>query len=178
LLSRFLIHAQVIEKATGKLLTVGNDWFSFGYNTSKLHDKEHYLASATFKLKKVSTELAQHAKGRSEEMIRHRAQRYPTSHTCGSFFRNFSEDEVRNTNKKLIYVAYYLDKLGVKGELSVGDAIVSYQHANMIVNKGNAKTQDIIDLAKSMQRMVYTEFGIIPQPECRLIGFKEYPLIK
>ncbi len=177
LLSKFLVGAQVIEKSTGKLETVTNDWFNFGYNTSKLHDNTHYLVSATFKLKKVDTGTALHAKGRSEEMIRHRAKRYPTSHTCGSFFRNFHENEVAHIHKKLIYVAYYLDKVGIKGELSVGDAIVSYQHANMIVNKGNATTQDIVYLARLMQQKVKDAFGIVPQPECRFIGFDGYPLL-
>lgn len=176
LLSKFLIGAQVIEKKTGKLEMVNNDWFNFGYNTSRLHDNTHYLVNATFKLKKVDTGTALHAKGRSEEMIRHRAQRYPTSHTCGSFFRNFHEHEVVNTPKQLIYVAYYLDKVGIKGELSVGDATVSYQHANMIVNKGKASTQDIVDLARLMQQKLKDAFGIVPQPECRFIGFDRYPL--
>ncbi len=177
LLSRFIIGAQVIEKKTGTLETVDNDWFNFGYNRSRLHDNTHYLVSATFKLKKVTTDIAFHAKGRSEEMIRHRAKRYPASHTCGSFFRNFHEHEVANTPKKLIYVAYYLDKVGIKGELSVGDAIVSYQHANMIVNRGKATTQDIVDLARTMQQKVKDAFGIVPQPECRFIGFDRYPLL-
>ena len=120
-----------------------------------------------------------YAKGRSEEMIRHRAKRYPTAYTCGSFFRNFHEHEVTlmSQGKKLIYVAYYLDKIGVKGQLLVGDAVVSYQHANMIVNRGKATTADIIALAQKMQTMVLDQFGILPQPECRLIGFKQYPLL-
>ncbi len=80
--------------------------------------------------------------------------------------------------KNLYYVAYYLDKLGIKGELSVGGAQVSHQHANMIVNRGTATTSDIVTLARTMQKLVYDEFGIIPQPECRLIGFSEYPLLK
>ena len=111
-------------------------------------------------------------------MIRHRAKRYPTSHTCGSFFRNFHEEEFSRakTGKKLPFVAYYLDKLGVKGELSVGDAIVSHQHANMLINKGNASSADIINLARAMQELVYTTYGIMPQPECRLIGFTSNPL--
>ena len=82
-----------------------------------------------------------------------------------------------SNNKKIIYVAYYLDKIGVKGHLRVGDAIVSHQHANMIVNQGNATSTDIITLARTMQELVQKEFGIIPQPECRLIGFKKNPLL-
>jgi len=77
----------------------------------------------------------------------------------------------------MIYVAYYLDKIGVKGSLQKGGAIVSYQHANMLVNQGTATSTDIIVLARAMQEMVQKEFGILPQPECRLIGFKEYPLL-
>ncbi len=178
LLGQFLTGAQVIEKATGKLIAVDMSWFQFGYNTSRLHEGKHYLLTATFKLKNVSTELAHHARGRSEEMIRHRAKRYPTSHTCGSFFRNFTAQEVAHTSKKLIFVAYYLDKIGIKGELTIGGAQVSHQHANMIVNRGTATTSDIITLARTMQQLVYDEFGMLPQPECRLIGFQEYPLLK
>ena len=37
---------------------------------------------------------------------------------------------------------------------------------------------DIINLARTMQELVQKEYGIMPQPECRIIGFKEYPLIK
>lgn len=179
LLSQFLVSAQVIDKTTSEILTVNNDWFEFGYNTSKLLRQQHYLLSATFKLEKVSDLEIAYAKGRQKEIIRHRKQRYPNSHTCGSFFRNFKEDEVAliSNGKKMIFVAYYLDKIGIKGQLKVGDAIVSYQHANMIVNQGNATSADIISLARTMQELVKNQFGIIPQPECRFIGFKEYSLL-
>jgi len=177
LLGHYIVGGQVIEKETGKLLTVDHHWFQFGYNTTRLHDGNHYLISATFKLKKVDEKTAAYAQGRSQEMIRHRAKRYPTSHTCGSFFRNFTEQEVAHTSKQLRFVAYYLDKLGLKGELSVGGAQISHQHANMIVNRGTATTNDIISLARTMQKLVYEEFGIVPQPECRLMGFTQYPLL-
>lgn len=179
LLAHFLVQAQVIHKQTGEILTVDNGWFNFGYNYSTLHNNEHYLVSATFKLKKVSAVDTAYAKGRRIEIIRHRQNRYPKSNTCGSFFRNFHEDEVTivSNGKKMIFVAYYLDKIGIKGQLQVGGAIVSYQHANMIVNQGSATSDDIIQLARAMQNLVRDHFGIIPQPECRLIGFKEYPLL-
>lgn len=175
-LADFLEHAQIVDKATGAISTVSPDWFGFGYDISKLHSKEHYLVSATFKVKQASELEIAHARGRRQEIIRHRTRRFPTSGTCGSFFRNFLPEEVQNTDKKLIFVAYYLDKIGVKGELAVNDAVVSYQHANMIVNKGQATSSDIIQLASQMQQKVHDEFGITPQPECQLIGFKNNPL--
>jgi UDP-N-acetylmuramate dehydrogenase len=140
----------------------------------------HLLFDATFKLKRTDALGIAYARGRRVEIIRHRAARYPTKNTCGSFFRNFLPEEVtlESNGKKMIYVAYYLDKIGAKGTLSVGDAIVSHQHANMIVNKGNATSADIITLARTMQQMVADQFTIVPQPECQLLGFIEYPLLQ
>lgn len=179
LLSNFLVSAQIIEKSTGTILAVDNAWFNFGYNQSTLLNENYYLVNATFSLKKVSELDTAYAKGRSIEIIRHRMKRYPATHTCGSFFRNFHEHEVTfmHNNKKIIFVAYYLDKLGIKGNLRRGGALISYQHANMIINTGTASSSDIIDLGRTMQSMVKENFGIIPQPECRLIGFSTYPLL-
>jgi len=180
LLAQFLSHARVIEHNTNKLMSVDNTWFEFGYDYSKLHAKNHVLLEATFKLTHVSEAQAAYARGRSDEIIRHRAARYPQQHTCGSFFRNFHEHEVTITSngKRMVYAAYYLDKIGIKGALRIGNAQVSYQHANMIVNLGNATSTDIINLARCMQERVYEEFGLILQPECQLIGFSSYPLYK
>ena len=179
LLSQFLIKAEVIEKSTGEILPVDTNWFEFGYDQSKLFDQNYYLVTATFQVKKATSTETAYARGRHDEMIRYRQYRYPNAGTCGSFFRNFHAVEIEKArcDKKLIYVAYYLDKLGVKGELHVNDAYVSHQHANMIVNKGAATATDIVMLTRKMQELVYNEFGIIPQPECQLIGFKEYPLL-
>ena len=178
LLEQFVHSAKVIHKQSGSVEQVGPDWFEFGYNKSRLHKDEYYLASATFKLTSATKLKTEYARGRAVEIIRHRATRYPDKNTCGSFFRNFHLDEVNieSAGKKMIYVAYYLDKIGVKGQLSFGDATVSYQHANMIINRGNGTTGDIVRVAREMQNRVYKNFGIIPQPECQLIGFKNYPL--
>jgi UDP-N-acetylmuramate dehydrogenase len=179
LLEQFLLSATVLNKKTNQHSIVTPDWFAFGYNKSKLQEEQYYLLDATFILKKATDLETAFARGRRKEIIRHREKRYPSKNTCGSFFRNFLDHEVTlmSNNKKIIYVAYYLDKIGVKGHLRVGDAIVSHQHANMIVNQGNATSTDIITLARTMQELVQKEFGIIPQPECRLIGFKKNPLL-
>lgn len=178
LLSQFLVRAEVVHKKTGTVEIVDGAWFNFGYDYSTLHAQDYYLVSATFAVRRCTSVQAAYAHGRHDEIIRHRRQRYPNSHTCGSFFRNFHAEEVTlsSNGKKLIFVAYYLDKVGVKGLLTRGDAIVSYQHANMIVNRGKATSHDIIQLARAMQELVFEHFGIIPQAECQLIGFKVNPL--
>jgi UDP-N-acetylmuramate dehydrogenase len=176
-LEDFLLSARIIHKKTGEIITVDTAWFQFGYDQSKLQNQEYFVLDATFQVTYVDDLTIAHAKGRSEEIIRHRRKRYPYENTCGSFFRNFHPEEVINTEKKLIFVAYYLDQLGVKGTLSVGGAIVSHQHANMIVNYKQGTSADIVTLAQRMQQMVYERYQIIPQPECQLLGFKNNPFV-
>lgn len=179
-LEHFLVHATVIEKKSGSIHNVDNRWFKFGYDNSKLHEKKYFLINATFNVKHATDLETAYAQGRKTEIIRHRINRYPSKNTCGCFFRNFNEHEVsrEQNGKKIIHVAYYLDKLGIKGTLRIGDAIVSHQHANMIVNLGHATSYDIITLAHKMQELVKNEYDIVPQPECELLGFKKYPLIQ
>lgn len=176
LLEHFLVSATLIHAKTHEIITVDTPWFQFGYDQSKLQEKEYFVIDATFQLTQVDTISAAFARGRSVEITRHRQKRYPYQNTCGSFFRNFHPEEVAQTDKKLIFVAYYLDQLGVKGQLAVGGAIVSHQHANMIVCK-NGTSSDILNLTLMMQNMVYEAYGIKPQPECQLVGFDINPFL-
>ena len=172
LLEQFLFSAELIDARTGICEQVPVDWFSFGYDYSRLQEKTHYVASATFALKKVDDCQTWYAKGRSVEIIRHRASRYPQTHTCGCFFRNLYEHEVdfEINGKKILSAGYYLDSLGIKGNLSVGGASISSQHANMIINNENATSQNIIDLALKMQWLVKEKYGILLKPECQFLG--------
>lgn len=178
LISEFVYGAKIFDLEKNEIIEVKNDWFEYGYNKSKLLTKKYCLINATFKLNSCSDLESEYAKGRSFEIIRHRKQRYPYKGTCGSFFRNFHEDEVilESNGKKIIFSAFYLDKIGVKGVLSFGDAIVSHKHANMIVNKGKATSEDIINLAKKMQELVWKNFKILLNPECEFLGFDNFPL--
>jgi UDP-N-acetylmuramate dehydrogenase len=173
--------ATVIDKRTGKLQKVAVEWFNFGYDTSRLHDGDYYLYDVTLRCQKVTDLEVSYQQGRVLEIIRHRRSRYPYQYTCGSFFRNFLPHELKNATieKPVPFIAYYLDLLGIKGQLRVNHAVVSYQHANMLVNEGGkSSSADIILLARTMQQMVYDKFGLMPVSECCLVGFSEYPLLK
>jgi UDP-N-acetylmuramate dehydrogenase len=179
LLEQFLVDAHIINRTTGQIMQVTRDWFNFGYNYSELHNQPWYLFDARFVLKPASKIETAYARGRRTEIIRHRMRRYPSAGTCGSFFRNFHAHEVtfEHNGTKMIHVAYYLDKLGLKGNFRIGGASVSWQHANMIVNNGTATSANIVGVARHMQQTVFDAYGITPQPECILIGFKPNPLL-
>ncbi len=178
-LSEFIMGGEIIYKDTYKIESVAKEWFCFGYDESRLHNDKHILLSATFRFNKDKGPGIHYARGRRSEIIRHRIKRYPMAYTCGCFFRNFKLSEIKHEidGKKITSVAYYFDKLGYKGTLRVGDAVVSAQHANMIVHTGKSTSTEIIELARMMQEGVQREFEIVPQPECCLLGFKKYPLL-
>jgi len=179
LISQFIYNADIYDIATKKIITVTADWFEFGYDTSKVKSNNNYIIlSASFLLNRNTPLYAEYAKGRNVEIIRHRHNRYPYQKTCGCFFQNISLEEapINNTGKKILAAAYYLDKIGVKGELKINDSSVSFRHANMIIHNGEGTAEDVIRIARIMQKKVYDQYGILLTPECELIGFNSYPL--
>ncbi len=62
-----------------------------------------------------------------------------------------------------------LDEAGCKN-LRVGDAVVSDQHANFILNHGNATSSDIMKLINLCAERVYENTGIKLEPEIKIIG--------
>ena len=172
MLDDFLLEATVISRKTGEIKIVEKEWFSFGYDKSRLHQKNYYLIDATFQLKAVTKTEIKKAKKHQNETIEKRNNRYPTERTCGSFFKNFDKSEIANNPKATTTsIAYYFEQLGFRGKLRIGDAMVSDQHSNMIVTTNNAKSHDIYTLAQMMQKAVLEKYGIKPEPECQLVGF-------
>ena len=178
-IARFLTEAQLVHTVDGSICTVDKEWFNFGYDYTTLHTQPYAVISATFALKKCTATESAYAAGRSYEIIRHRTHRYPSVYTCGSFFKNFDEKDITVliNGKKITAIAYYLDKLGLKGTLSCGGASVSTKHANMIVSSPRATTADIVAVARIMQQSVYEAYGLMPQSECRFLGFDKNPLM-
>ncbi|MGI6737599.1 MAG: UDP-N-acetylmuramate dehydrogenase [Anaerovoracaceae bacterium] len=89
-----------------------------------------------------------------------RSSRQPLSYpSAGSFFK-------RPTG-------YYAGKLvqdaGCKG-LSVGGAQISTQHAGFMINTGGATATDIEQLMHLVQARVRERFGVMLEPEVRIIG--------
>ncbi|MDD5375335.1 UDP-N-acetylmuramate dehydrogenase [Acidithiobacillus sp.] len=79
--------------------------------------------------------------------------------SCGSVFRNPPGD----------HAARLIEAAELKG-LRYGDAEVSTQHANFIINRGAAHAEEIEALVANVQREVRNRFGVELQPEMRVIG--------
>ena len=79
--------------------------------------------------------------------------------TSGSTFKNPSNH----------FAAKLIEKAGCKG-LESGDAIVSLQHSNFLINKGNATASDIEELGKKIIDRVFKKFNILLDWEIKIVG--------
>ena len=80
--------------------------------------------------------------------------------TCGSTFKNIDK------NKK----AWMLIKEAGCENFKVGDAMISSKHCNFFVNNKNAKSKDIENLIKKVQKKVYEKTGVNLELEIKIIG--------
>lgn len=79
--------------------------------------------------------------------------------SCGSVFRNPYPQ----------YAGALIESCGLKG-YRIGDAEVSNKHANFIVNAGQAKAQDVLELMKHIRSTVMQVHGISLVSEVIFVG--------
>jgi len=167
----FVKSALVLNKNTLKVEEVDQSWFRFDYDNSKLKtDNDYILLEASFKLRKVNDYKKYEAIGKAKEIVRTRRRRYPLEPSVGSIFQNLSEEEQRRYNLPTRSVAYLIDVCGLKGK-RIGDAVLSHRHANMIVNVGNARAADVLELAGIIKKSVKEKFKTDLKFEMELVGF-------
>ena len=118
------------------------------------------LLSATF----VLTKGDQHSiEAESQRYQALRKQKQPLGMaSAGSFFKNPPGQPAGRL----------IEEAGLKG-FKIGDAMVSDQHANFIINTGKASANDIFSLMQEVQDTVYKRFGIKLEPEVHILGVKE-----
>jgi UDP-N-acetylmuramate dehydrogenase len=62
-----------------------------------------------------------------------------------------------------------IEAAGLKG-FRIGDAQVSTKHANFIVNLGDARADDVMELIKRVGRTVEEKTGVKLQLELKIVG--------
>lgn len=130
--------------------------FGLSYRHSAFMECGAVILEAAFRLKEgvqeeIDSKVADFTARRKEKQ----PLQYPSA---GSFFKR----PEGNFAGKLIQDA------GLKGA-SVGGAQVSELHAGFIINTGGATSSDVISLMKLVQKTVFDKYGIMLQPEVRII---------
>ena len=66
------------------------------------------------------------------------------------------------------YAGTMIDQSGLKG-LRVGGAEVSEKHAGFVINRGGATYADVTELIRQVQERVQERFGVLLEPEVRIV---------
>ena len=130
----------------------------FGYRHSIIQNNKYVVLGAEFNLKKEPQEKIKELMERNLE-FRKNIQPSLAHPNAGSVFKNPEHDSAGRL----------LDKAGVKG-IEMPNVAVWEKHANFIVNKGNATSQDILELMLLMYNKVKETYTIELIPEIRYIG--------
>lgn len=136
-----------------EIKTLSKDELNFGYRDSIFKHKNLICLEATFELK-YSSDVSY--KKYMEERKLKQPLEYPSA---GSVFLN----PIGYSAGKLI------EEAGLKG-FRVNDAMVSYKHANFIVNVGRARAEDVIKLIRIIQDKVQADTGIYLETEQEYLG--------
>ncbi|MBQ9015417.1 MAG: UDP-N-acetylmuramate dehydrogenase [Firmicutes bacterium] len=128
-----------------------------GYRHTRLHESGEIVLEAVFELepgdpKEILALMA--------DLTARRNEKQPVTYpSAGSFFKR----------PEGYFAGKMIQDAGLKG-LSVGGAQVSQLHSGFIINTGGASATDILQLMQIVQARVLDQFGVLLEPEVRIIG--------
>ncbi|NOZ05297.1 MAG: UDP-N-acetylmuramate dehydrogenase [Chloroflexi bacterium] len=159
-----LLEIELLEKDAGSNKSRTRRWearqLRQGYRTSALREMpastRPIVLRAWLQLQRGNpAEL----KRRLAAYVQKRTLNQPRQPSAGSVFRNPPGD----------HAGRLIEAVGLKGH-RIGDAQISVQHANFIVNLGEASAQDVWSLVKLAQKAVQDRFDVLLVPEIERIG--------
>jgi len=155
-LSERVLSVEVLDENNAPLTLPQRD-INFGYRTST------FLTNRNWIIIEVKLELwpgkREEITLRSKEARKKKLLTQPLSFpSAGCIFKNPSSHPA----------GFLIEEAGCLG-MKAGNAQVSLQHANFIINKGNATARDVINLIERMKERVKDKFGISLELELEII---------
>lgn len=151
-----LIRAEVAD-CSGNILSLENDEMKFGYRNSIIQSEGYIVLAVEFRLNPGNQE---DINKKMNEYMMARKEKQPLEYpSAGSTFKR----PEGNFAGKLIMDA------GLAG-FRVGGACVSEKHCGFIINKSDATAEDILTLMENVRRIVYEKYGVLLEPEVKIIG--------
>ncbi|MCF6410471.1 UDP-N-acetylmuramate dehydrogenase [Pseudalkalibacillus salsuginis] len=155
-MSQILAKAHVLYD-DGSIEWLAAEDMEFSYRTSILQKKPGICLEAVLHLKQGDRESITDIMQKNKD---YRKETQPWNHPCcGSVFRNPLPN----------YAGELIESSGLKGK-AVGGAQISEMHANFIVNTGDAKAQDVIDLIEIVKKTIKENYDIDMETEVEMLG--------
>ena len=155
-----VLQVKVLDQV-GLVRTLGLEELAFGYRTSRFRRRgaespPEVILSADLELSPWPQEELE---VRMADHIAQRRARQPWLPSAGSVFKNPPGD----------YAARLIEAAGLKG-MRQGDAMIAPEHANFIVNVGNARASDVKALIDRVRFEVAQRLGVDLELEIQLVG--------
>ena len=148
----------VLESATllcpgGERKTMPREEMRFGYRDSALKQGLGIVLDSVLLCSPGDTRASE---AKIRDILEKRRIKHPPLGTAcaGSYFKNSC-----SATGERIAAGQLLEQAGARG-LAVGDAAVYEKHCNFIINKGNARSRDVLLLAEELKERVYQKFGV------------------
>lgn len=140
----------------GALIHLKKEEITFGYRFSSFQKMRGAIVGGTFQMeKKAGTRQKQ------LDIVHYRKKTQPyNAKSAGCLFRNPS----------CAHAGALIEQSGLKGK-SIGDAQVSAVHANFIINKGSATTNEVLQLIAYICKEVKSQTGYDLEHEVRYIPY-------
>lgn len=172
--------SEVVEKAkvldeNGQVKVLSNEDCQFGYRDSIFKHQPWTILGTTLKLKRGDST-------KSQKLVQGylSRRRTPSHPSAGSVFKNIAISDLPPETGKIVPkekikegmvpTGYLIEQCGLKGE-QIGGAKISEKHANFIVNPGEAKAIDVVELIRLCKERVKEKFGIELEEEIQYLGF-------
>ena len=141
----------------GNIKVLSNAEQKFEYRNSIFSTNKYIVLSTKLKLKHG---IYREIKGKMDEYTKWRKEHQPLEYpSAGSTFKRGKD----------FITAKLIDECGLKG-YNIGGAEVSTKHAGFVINKGNAKAKDILNLTRYISEKIYEKFGKKIELEVQVIG--------
>lgn len=152
----------IIEKVyvldeNGAQLELDRDALDLGYRHSCIPEKKYIVTKVVLELvPRNEAEIRSEMKELNEKRAEKQPLQYPSA---GSTFKRPE--------------GYFAGKLIMDAGLcgyQVGGAQVSEKHCGFVINKGDATAADICQLMRDVSDKVQAQFGVVLEPEVKMIG--------
>ncbi|MDO5707030.1 MAG: UDP-N-acetylmuramate dehydrogenase [Andreesenia angusta] len=141
----------------GNIRTYSNEEMHFGYRMSRVQEDDLIVLNIVLELKEGSYN---EIKMKIDELTEKRTSKQPLELASGgSTFKR----------PKGYYAGKLIEDSGLRGYRykNVG---ISQKHCGFVVNYGESKAQDILDLIEMVKKIVYDNFKVELETEIRILG--------
>ena len=155
-----VLHSARVLERDGTAVDRPAEWFEFVYRGSRIKfappEERPVVLSATFHLQPGDRAALME---RADEIRAWRRTRHPSGATMGSTFKNAPD----------AHAGRMIEGAGLKG-YRIGGVKVSEQHANFLINTGQATAADVLAMIRHVQVEVEKKFGVRLEPEIEMVG--------